>query len=162
MKNDAYRIATMGLRTGLVLLAVAWFQGCLSGDGKGVDASGNPLGSAAATCRDPAFPAGDAAAEALYTQLRGEIFTSICTQCHLSGAGIPSFQGDGLCDAIGLSSERYPGETLIVPGDPDASLIVKKVEGNLGSGLGGRMPLGGAPLSDVQIQKIGEFISILQ
>ena len=75
------------------------------------------------------------------------IFEKSCLSCHKSG-GIASFLLIG--DHSALTAENGP----IVPGDPDASRLYKRL---LGEG-GALMPLGGPPLPDQEIETIKDWI----
>jgi len=46
---------------------------------------------------------------------------------------------------------------VVKPGDPDGSLLVQKVKGT--QTIGARMPRGGAPLPDAQIQRISDWVA---
>jgi hypothetical protein len=59
---------------------------------------------------------------------------------------------------VNAPSIRNPGATLVVPGDPDASYLVHKLEGAAGI-VGVRMPLGGPYLTDGQISIIRRWIA---
>jgi hypothetical protein len=60
---------------------------------------------------------------------------------------------------VRASSSRKPGAVRIVPGDPDASYLVQKVEGASGI-VGVRMPQGGPYLSDGQILILRRWIQL--
>jgi hypothetical protein len=75
------------------------------------------------------------------------LFVQDCTICH-GGAG-------------GLSLNSYAGVTAggssgpaVVPGDPDQSLLVMRVEGTVLP----QMPLGGSPLTAPEIGRIRQWI----
>ncbi len=68
-----------------------------------------------------------------------------CTTCHVAGGGAAAtglFLNDpGVAHAslVGRESRLKPGETLVIPGDPDNSYLVRKLEG--GPNINGlRMP----------------------
>jgi hypothetical protein len=59
---------------------------------------------------------------------------------------------------VGASSRLKPGAVLVVPGDPENSYLVHKLEGRADiAGL--RMPRIGPPLTDGQIQIIEAWIA---
>jgi mono/diheme cytochrome c family protein len=87
-----------------------------------------------------------------------------CATCHLTGeeAGGMSLVGD---DAIGFlvgkPSEEVPGLMRVVPGEPDKSYLVMKLEGThiLHGGSGAQMPFGAPPLSLEQIARVRQWIA---
>ena len=87
-----------------------------------------------------------------------------CTACHSSIGRTPSggmsLDHDVAYDSIvnGMSS-RKPGSIRIVPGDPDGSYLVHKVEG-ASDIVGVRMPQGGPYLSPGQITILRRWIEI--
>lgn len=79
--------------------------------------------------------------EPTFASIQKEIFNTqdasgrlACTQCHVAGgaaAGTGLILTDGLSYAnlVGKASRLKPGATLVIPGDPDNSYIVHKLEG---------------------------------
>ncbi len=128
-----------------VVLAVC--LGC-AGDGTGLDAFGNPPGGAPV----PLAPT--------LSAIQANVFTPICTQCH-TGASAPFglALGAGLSrqNLVGVASAEQPALLRVRPGNPDSSYVVWKIEGRSGI-VGGRMPLGLAPLSSDQIAAIRGWI----
>ena len=88
------------------------------------------------------------------------IFNSRCTECH-SGGGAP--QGlrldaaNSFANLVNIASREVPSLERVEPGNPDDSYLVQKVEGT--AAVGGRMPLGRAPLTAAQIALIRQWIS---
>jgi hypothetical protein len=78
-----------------------------------------------------------------------------CTGCH-GGSTAPLLTADGLRAAIDAPSTRYPGKTLIVPGDAQASLLFAKLNGPAAD-EGARMPLGGSVDAEL-IAMVGAWI----
>lgn len=72
-----------------------------------------------------------------------------CTGCHTDQGRTPSsglvlVEGRAYQNLVGRGSIGRPGATLVIPGDPDNSYIVKKLEGT--SDIAGqRMPRGNGP-----------------
>lgn len=64
--------------------------------------------------------------------------------CHGSGSGYLQLRGtDADYDAlVGVTAFAAPDETLVVPGDPDASYLMAKLDGAAGI-VGDTMPQGG-------------------
>jgi hypothetical protein len=87
-----------------------------------------------------------------------------CTACHSSIGRTPSggltLDHDVAYDNIvRVASNRKAGAVRIVPGDPDNSYLVQKIEGAPGI-AGVRMPFGGPYLSDGQILILRRWIQI--
>lgn len=80
------------------------------------------------------------------------IFNSNCTTCHGSNGGVDLRSFSALMSSVG---NNY-GTNVVVPGDPDASGIVDKIEPN--PQFGNRMPTGGQ-LSQGEIDLIRQWIS---
>lgn len=87
-----------------------------------------------------------------FASIQRDIFTApdasgrpACSSCHVAG-GAAAATGLFLNDAatayaslVSRGSRLKPGETLVIPGDPDSSYIVRKLEG--GPNINGlRMP----------------------
>lgn len=122
----------------------------------------------------PASPGGalrgqlstDAEAPAAVTlaQLQSTIFTPTCSGCHTGGgSSLPSSMN--LSDAaathaalVGVASTEQPALQRVTAGDPDASYLVRKLEGGP-SITGARMPLGGAPLDAALIANVRAWIT---
>ena len=58
---------------------------------------------------------------------------------------------------VGRPSQGAVGETLVVPGDPDNSYLIKKLKGT--AAVGDQMPQGGEPLSKGTIKLIEQWIA---
>jgi hypothetical protein len=98
--------------------------------------------------------------QANFTSIQDNVFTPICTTCH-SGAGAP--QGLRLDSAnsyallVGVASSEQPSLQRVAAGDPNSSYLIKKLEGT--ASVGGRMPLGGTPLAQSDIDVIRQWIT---
>jgi len=88
-----------------------------------------------------------------------------CTQCHTSTGRNPSggmnLNHDTAYDQIVNAAVRgKPGAVRVIPGDPDGSYLVQKLEGSA-SIVGRRMPNNGPPyLTDGQIMILRRWIAI--
>jgi hypothetical protein len=88
-----------------------------------------------------------------------------CTTCHTlnnrpTPAGLLNMDVGAVYAAlVNVPSRLKPGETLVIPGDPDNSYLIKKLEGRPGIN-GGRMPLNGPYLSPGQIAIIRRWIEL--
>jgi len=85
-----------------------------------------------------------------------------CISCHTANGRTPAGGlnmdvADPYAVLVNGASTRNPGQIFIVPGNPDASYLVKKVEGAPGI-VGARMPLGGPYLKEGQIQILRRWI----
>lgn len=87
---------------------------------------------------------------------------SACVNCHqpggLSGNLLNLRAGDAYARLVQAPSRQKNGAVLVVPGDPDGSYLIQKLEGRLGI-VGQRMPFNGPPfLTDGQILVIRTWI----
>jgi hypothetical protein len=139
-------------KTIVALLAAAALQGC-AGNGNGLDANGNPIVPGSG---------GSGGLTADFQSIQDNVFTPICTKCHI-GAGAP--QGLQL-DAthsyamlVGVASAEQPGVLRVAQGDPDSSYIIRKLQGTAGiSGV--QMPADGPPyLPQSTIDVIRQWIT---
>jgi hypothetical protein len=86
-----------------------------------------------------------------------------CTQCHtdqgrVPPAGIVLLEGRAYQSLVGRPSTGKPGATLVIPGDPDNSYLVKKLEGATDI-VGLRMPRNNGPfLTEGQMLVIRRWI----
>src|SRR5207302_925839 len=135
----------------LVLCSVTIVSAC-AGNGAGLDANGQPLGSGSA-------PPPPLAAD--FQSIQDNVFTPICVRCH-SGAAAP--QGLELDAAhsyallVGVPSDEQSGLLRVRPGAPDSSYLVLKLEGAAGI-VGVQMPFGAPALPQSTIDVIRQWIS---
>ncbi|MAL16946.1 MAG: hypothetical protein CL670_07815 [Balneola sp.] len=80
------------------------------------------------------------------------IFNSRCTSCHGGQSGVTLTSYNATMESIGTQYDKL----IVIPGQPDASPLVDKIEPNPEFGV--RMPQGGA-LSADQISLIRQWIS---
>lgn len=107
-----------------------------------------------------------------FASIQQEIFNTTdssgrlaCSSCHVPGgaaAGTGLFLTDAVTSyaaLVGRGSRLKPGETLVIPGDPDNSYLVRKLEG--GPNINGlRMPRNTGPfLTEGQMLVIRRWIS---
>jgi uncharacterized protein (TIGR03118 family) len=99
-------------------------------------------------------------------QLQASLFTPRCSGCHdgSAPAGGPLPGSMNLSNAaasyaalVGVASLEQPAVLRVSPGNPDASYLVRKVEG-AASISGSRMPLGGPFLDTATIAQIRSWI----
>ncbi len=92
------------------------------------------------------------------------IFNANCNGCHIGGeSGELSLAAPFTADTVGVPSSQA-NLNRIEPGDRDASYLFLKITGRHleAGGSGGRMPLGGAPLAEEEIEAIGQYIDSLE
>jgi hypothetical protein len=117
--------------------------------------------------RDFAGPTPDL--QPTFTSIQRDIFSTTdsamrqaCTNCHNAGnavvAGGLNLTGAGAYSAlVDTASRDKPGAIRVVPGNPDGSYLIQKIEG--ASGIAGdRMPQSGPFLSSGQIEIIRRWI----
>ncbi len=124
------------------------------GDGTGLDENGNPIGTP---------PPGDS------VTLSGDVQPILTANCAVSGchAGTSPAVGQNLSAGqayaaiVNVPSQEAPDLMRVRPSLPDSSYLVHKIQGTQGSvgGSGGRMPLGGNPLTAEQIATIRAWIT---
>lgn len=138
------------LKITTTLLAMAALAGC-AGNGQGLDANGSAAGSGD----------GGGPLTADFQSIQDNIFTPICTKCHL-GAGAPEgMQLDAThsyAAIVGVPSAEQPNLKRVDPGDPDSSYIIHKLEGGPAI-TGERMPFGGPYLSQAMIDVVRQWVT---
>ena len=94
--------------------------------------------------------------EPTYSSISREIFTAsdssgrrACTACHTNvgrnpAGGLNLLTEVGHAQLVDVDSVTNRGSKRVVPGDPDNSILIKKLEGAPGM-VGQRMPIGGPP-----------------
>jgi hypothetical protein len=110
----------------------------------------------------PAAPppgGGNPTLEATFASIQANVFDAICTACHIGasaplGLRLDAANSYGLL--VGVASVQQPSLERVAPNDPDNSYLIRKLEGT--AGVGGRMPLGGTPLSQADINVIRQWI----
>jgi hypothetical protein len=99
-----------------------------------------------------------------FSSIQTEIFSQRCVSCH-TNIGRPAPQGLVLLEGVaygnlvGVAARGKADATRVVPGDPDNSYLIHKLEGR-GGISGQRMPFNGTPLTDGQILVIKRWIEL--
>lgn len=140
------RAASGGL---LGCLCLVCLQGC-SGNGQGLDANGRPV-----TGGGTNLPLSDD-----FASIQANIFTPICTKCHIGGGAPEGLRLDAASSynlLVGVPSTEVPSLFRVKSGDPDSSYIIQKLEGH--AAVGAQMPFGGPYLSTTTIGFIRQWIS---
>jgi hypothetical protein len=146
-------VCTVGLWLSIAS-ALGAAVGC-AGNGMGLDEQGNPRDSTTQQTDTLSFS--------------GRVQPIFSANCALAGchAGTSPAQGMNLSaglaydNIVNVPANERPGMMRVRPLQPDSSYLVHKIQGTQASvgGSGGRMPLGGAPLSDQQISLIRAWIA---
>ncbi len=130
------------------LLAAAGAMAGCAGNGEGLDANGRPV-------------SGDnTSLTADLQSIQDNVFTPICTQCHVGAAaplGLRLDAGSAYAMLVNAPSVEVPSLNRVTPGDPDSSYLIQKLEGR--AAVGARMPLGQPPLGQATIAVIRQWIA---
>jgi len=110
--------------------------------------------------------------EPTFSSVQSQIFESTdvagrqaCVNCHTNvgrnpSGGLNLVHGLAYDQIVNVPSARKPGAIRIIPGDPENSYLVQKLEGRAGI-VGNRMPNGGPPfLTDGQILILKRWIAL--
>jgi hypothetical protein len=98
------------------------------------------------------------------SSIQSEIFSQRCVGCHTNigrpaPMGLVLLEGRAHANLVGAAAQGRSGATRVVPGDPENSYLIHKVEGR-GGISGQRMPFNGTPLTDGQILVIRRWIEL--
>jgi len=121
------------------LLPVLGLGGCGSGDGP-ILPGGGPL-------------------QANFDSIQANIFTPLCTGCHVGATaplGLRLDAANSYALLVGRASVQS-GLLRVNPGDPDASYLIRKLEGS--AATGGQMPLDAPPLPQADIDIVRQWIA---
>lgn len=135
----------------VALLVTAVLSGC-AGNGNGLDANGNPIGSGGS---------GGTQLTADFQSIQDNVFTPICTKCHIGASAPEGLQLDAAHSyalLVGVASNEQPAILRVEAGDPDSSYIIRKLQGSAGIS-GQQMPLGGPFLPQATIDVIKQWIT---
>jgi methionine-rich copper-binding protein CopC len=139
------------LAVATLCMASALLGGC-AGNGVGLDANGNPIGL------------GSSAPEPLsadFQSIQDNVFTPICTRCHIGAnapEGLQLDQAHSYALLVGVPSAEVPGVMRVKPGDPADSYLIQKLQGSSGI-VGVQMPFGGPYLPQATIAFIQQWIT---
>ena len=97
-----------------------------------------------------------------FSAIQANVFTPNCavTGCHFGGGAPQGLRLDAASSyalLVGVTSMEEPGVFRVMPGDPDASYLVRKLEGTASTGQ--QMPLNAPALSQTTIDVIRQWIS---
>ena len=107
-----------------------------------------------------------------FSSIQREIFSTAdssgraaCTQCHNAGnrngaGGLSLAEGASYGDLVNVASRNKPGAIRVIPGNPDGSYLIHKLEGRSDI-VGQRMPRTGGPfLTPGQVSIIRRWIEL--
>ena len=140
----------------LLLLLSAALAGC-AGNGEGLDANGQPIGQGGSG----GSSGGSGGISADFQSIQDNVFTPICTQCHIGASAPQGLQLDSAHSyqlLVGVPSNEVPSLQRVKPGDPDNSYMLQKLQGAPGI-VGGQMPLGQQPLPQSTLTAIRQWIA---
>jgi hypothetical protein len=95
-----------------------------------------------------------------FASIQANIFTPICSVCHVGGSAPEGLRLDAANSyslLVGVPSTEVPSLMRVKPGDPDNSYIIQKLEGH--AAVGAQMPLGGPFLTTSTIAFIRQWIT---
>jgi len=136
-----------------ILFAFVFILAGCAGNGQGLDENGNPVGN-----DGNGLPV---AFEPTLTNIQQNVFSAICIECHTGPAapeGLRLDQANSFNNLVNIKSVEASDLFRVAPGNPDASYIIRKLEGGPGI-IGGQMPLNRPPLSQTTINAIRVWIS---
>jgi hypothetical protein len=135
----------------VVVLLAAALGGC-AGSGAGLDSNGNPI---------VAGSSGPQPLTATFQSIQDNIFTPICTKCHIGAnapEGLQLDQAHSYALLVGVPSAEVPSVLRVNPGNPSESYIIEKLQGSSGI-VGMQMPYGGPYLPQSTIDIIAQWIT---
>jgi methionine-rich copper-binding protein CopC len=133
-------------------LLVGLAAGC-AGNGAGLDQNGQPISTGGSSGGGPVT--------ADFQSIQANIFTPICSKCHIGASAPEGLQLDAAHSynlLVGVPSAEQPSLLRVKAGDPDNSYMVHKIEGLPGI-TGGQMPLGETPLPQATINAIRQWVT---
>jgi hypothetical protein len=140
----------------LTLIVIGLTTGC-AGNGNGLDQNGQPIGSSSGGSSS----GGSSVVTADFQSIQDNVFTPICSKCHIGASAPEGLQLDAAHSynlLVGVPSVEDSSLQRVDPGNPDSSYMVLKIEGASGI-VGGQMPLGETPLPQATITAIRAWIT---
>jgi hypothetical protein len=117
-------------------------------------------------------PVADAGAALSFSELQAQVFAKNCAfaGCHPSSnpaASLPLAGAAACSNLVGTTSCLFPSKLRVSPGEPDKSFLIDKLQGTHLDGVpqsscaitNQRMPVGGAALSQDQINLVVNWIA---
>jgi methionine-rich copper-binding protein CopC len=140
------------------LLLVGFAAGC-AGNGAGLDQNGQPISSGGSS---GGGSSGGGPVTADFQSIQANVFTPICSKCHIGASAPEGLQLDAAHSynlLVGVPSAEEPNLLRVKTGDPDNSYMVRKIEGPSAGIIGGQMPLGEPPLPQATINAIRQWVT---
>lgn len=144
MENFSVPLSRALIGAALLLIAAC------AGNGEGLDANGQPLVPGSGTVP----------LSADFASIQANIFTPICSVCHIGGGAPEGLRLDAANSydlLVGVPSTEVPSLLRVKPGDPVNSYIIQKLQGH--AAVGAQMPFGGPYLSADTIAFIQQWIT---
>jgi hypothetical protein len=138
------------LRRRMMLGATVLLVAACAGNGKGLNENGQPI----------AEGGGPLPLTADFDSIQANIFTPICSVCHIGGGAPEGLHLDAANSynlLVGVPSTEVASLPRVKPGDPANSYIIQKLQGH--AAVGAQMPLGGPYLSADTIAFIQQWIT---
>ena len=119
----------------------------------------------AGACSDkPSTPTSPGSTAPTLTMIQTQIFDPGCVSCHTDVGRTPAGgsnlrAGSSFAGLVNVASTGLAGATRVIPGNPNGSYLVQKLEGAAGI-AGVRMPRNGPPfLTEAQVAMIRAWIT---
>jgi hypothetical protein len=112
----------------------------------------------------PGTDGGGGSTAPTFSNIQAQILTPVCTACHNTGGqaqagGLDLTSAVAWANLVNAPSSGKAGAVRVVPGDPNNSYLVQKLEGAAGI-VGLRMPRNGPPyLTDAQVALVRQWIA---
>lgn len=151
MKTRHIALTTAAAAAALALILTA--GACSSGSSSSVTSPTPTPGAGGGGSTAPTFQ-----------QVQTQILTPTCTGCHTSNGRTPAAGMDltaavSYGNLVNVASSGKPGAIRVIPGDPDNSYLIHKLEG-ASDIVGLRMPRNGPPyLTDAQVAMVRQWIA---
>ena len=102
-------------------------------------------------------------ADSFFAKEIAPILQNNCATCHLTGAEAGKMSlvpANAIAHLVNIKVQEAPNLVRVVPGNPDASYLIMKLEGThiAHGGTGARMPFGAPPLSAEKIANFRRWI----
>lgn len=149
LNDDSYRITLRGNGNDVIA----------SSTDKVLD--GNNSGNAGGNFTSDFTVMAGAPSSTTFSAIQTEVFNLSCalSGCHTGAnptGGMNLSAGMAYTNIVGVASSEVPALQRVSPGNADDSYLVQKLEGT--AAVGARMPFGAAPLSDMKIQNVRDWI----
>ena len=95
-----------------------------------------------------------------FESIQNSVFTPLCEPCHTGATaplGLRLDSANSHALLVGVPSMQQPAVLRVEPNDPNGSYLIQKLQGT--ASVGGRMPLGGPPLPQADINVIRQWIT---